>query len=284
MPQWKAPFGQGGFNRPTGATGAKPVQPSSTMQNPLLPERPHNVECTQFFFLNMDVPFTGVAGQNTSAGTFLEQFPMEVRGAWTDLTSARVLFTEQKSGEKVSPEAVPLLNLAGASDKVHPMYYWHNPLLLPANAQLRGAFTNDGAEQAGKVVFFCSRPDLKIDVPVVQTKEYRIVLDLGLDSGDTTTIQTAQSQQVDYDLLIYGASSTVSGVDIQFLDTRQNIQWSAEKLPIGAFAGIDTEVQPIMRYAKPYYLPRNSTIKASYVNSGAEDNGFVTFVCQRILY
>lgn len=284
MSRYTPPFGQGGLNRPTGATGVRPGQPQSTMQNPLLPGRPHNVECTQFFFLNMDVPFTGTAGQNISAGTFLEQFPMEVRGAWTNLTSARVLFTEQKSGEKVSPEPVPILSLVGASDKTHPMYYWHEPLLLPANAQLRGSFINDGGEQSGRVVFFCSRPDLLINVPVILSKEYRVVLDLGLDSADTTTLMNAQTQQVDYDLLIYGASSTVSGVDIQFLDTRQNIQWSAERLPIGAFAGIQSEVSPVMRYAKPYYLPRNSTIKANFVNSGAESDGFVTFVCQRIVY
>lgn len=283
MSSYKPPFGQGGFNRPTGVTGVQPRTPRLAMGNPLAQLKPHYVECTQFFFLQMSVPFTGTAGQNTSAGTFLEQFPMEVRGAWTDLASARVLFTEQKSGEKLSPEAVPILSLVGASDKTHPMYYWHEPLLLPANAQLRGTFINDGGEEAGTVVFFCSRPDLKIDVPVIATKEYRVVLDLGLDSDDTTTIQTAQTQQVDYDLIIRGASSTVDGVEIQFLDTRQNIQWSSERLPIGAFAGIDTEVNPIMRYAKPYYLPRNSTIKANYVNTGAEDNGFVTFICERIL-
>lgn len=284
MSSYKPPFGQGGFNRPTGATGVQPSRPRSAMANPLLPGRPHNVECTQFFFLQMDVGFTGSTGQNISAGTFLEQFPMEVRGAWSNLTSARVLFTEQKSGEKLSPEAVPILSLVGASSKTHPMYYWKEPLLLPPNAQLRGMFINDGGEQAGQVVFFCSRPDLMINVPVIATKEYRIVLDLGLDSDDTTTVLTAQTQQVDYDLLIYGASSTVSGIDIQFLDTRQNIQWSSERLPVGAFAGIQTQVSPIMRYAKPYYLPRNSTIKATFVNAGAEDNGFVTFYCERILY
>lgn len=286
MPKYVPPFGQGGFNSPTGAMGVNAgVGHGARTNNPAaMPGTPHVVKATQFFFLNMAVPFTATAGENTNAGTFLEQFPILIRGAWTNLNDVRVRFTEQQSGDRLSSDAVPILGLAGRTDKTYPMLYWKTPLLLSANSQLRGDFINDGGEEAGNVVFFCSRPDIQIDVPVRASKEYRLLLDLGLDSADTTTINSTQTQQVNFDMLIYGAMSTVSGVTIQLLDTRANINWSSQQLPIGAFAGLRTEVSPIMHYAQPYYLPKNSTIRANYINAGAEDNGFVEFICQRILY
>lgn len=275
----RQPFGYGGFNKPGGMTAVKPQPPGPSPSS-----RPRDVRCTQFFFSNMPVAFTGSAGENANAGTFIEQFPMAVRGAWSNLTDARVRLTEASSGSLVSSEQVPILGLAGNSDLVFPLYYWKKPLLLPPNAQLRGDFINDGGEEAGNLVFFVERPDLEIRVPVRETKEFRLLLNLGLESADTTTVLNAQTQQVDYDLLVYGALSTSTGCEIRFLDTRQNINWSAQKLPIGAFAGIVGNPQPIMRYDTPYYLPRNTAIRAEYVNTGAETGKFVEFICERILY
>jgi hypothetical protein len=182
----------------------------------------------------------------------------------------------------LSTKEVPIQSIAGRSALVRPMLYWRKPYLLDANTTLKGEFINDNSEAAGRLVYLCERPNLYKEIEVRETVGYELLIDLGLTGGATQT-GSAKSQQVGYDLLIYGAYSTSTGMTVRFSDTSRNQAWSAQQLPIGAFAGIHGQIQPIMPYPTPYFLPRNSSILAEWTNAGAESGEFVTFICERII-
>lgn len=270
--------GYGGFGPPGGWTAGSHV----TRAPMNVPSGPRKLKGTQFWFLQQEVPFTGVAGETAQAGTFEQSFPMEIWQAWTDLTQARVQYTQSNTGDFLSQFQVSLIDFAGNSDKVFPHLLWRKPLMLPARSQLRGNFINDGGEEAGNVAFWCRRPDVTFDIEIIgETREFRLLLDLGLEASTPTG--HVETQSIEYDLLIWGMTSTTSTITANFKDTSQNVQWAADELPIGAFAGIQSEIQPIVWYPIPWYLPRNSTIRCDFTNVEAEDGKFITFLCERLL-
>lgn len=274
--------GWGGFGRP-GGYSAGPNVTRSPMQTP---GGPRKLTGTQFWFLQQEVPFTSTLGETIQAGTFEQSFPMEIWMGWTDLTGARVQYTQSNTGDFLSQFPVTLLDFAGNSDKAFPHLLWRKPLMLPARSQLRGSFINDGAEAAGNVVFWCRRPDVTFDVEIIgETREFRLLLDLGLD-GIADSQGHVETQSIEFDLLIWGMTTTVAidgGLTANFKDTSQNVQWAADQMPIGAFSGFQTEIQPIIWYPIPWYLPRNSTIRCDFTNVGAETGQFITLLCERLL-
>src|SRR5262249_32043613 len=159
-----------------------------------------------------------VSGEQKQAATLVEQFPLLIRGAWQSFTvnsGPRARFTSAASGIPISTLEVPLITLAGMVAKAKPMRYWKHPDMLGANNQLRGSFINDEADAAGQVCFYCERTDLDIQVPVTDGREYRLLLDLGLTGGASGT-GTVSTQQIDFDVLIYGASSSSTGMKVRF--------------------------------------------------------------------
>lgn len=273
--------GYGGF----GKAGGPFAGPNVTRAPMQVPTGPRKLTGTQFWFLQQEVPFTAASGETVQTGTFEQSFPMEIWQGWTDLASARVQFTQSNTGDFLSQFQVTLLDFAGNSDKVFPHLLWRKPLMLPARSQLRGNFINDGGEEAGNVVFWCRRPDVTFDIEIVgETREFRLLLDLGLDPAEATG--HVETQSIEFDMLIWGMTTTVSasgGFTANFKDTSQNVQWAANELPIGAFAGFQSEIQPIVWYPIPWYLPRNSRIRCDFSNVGAETGQFITLLCERLL-
>lgn len=242
------------------------------------------VKAAQFFFLNMAVPFTSTGGESVIAATVTKYFPLVIRAAWANLTQPRIAVRSQSTGIPISTVPVPLLTLAGNTNLVHPLTYWERPYYLAPGANLQAQLINDGAEAAGLITFFCERPDREQLIPVIETREYILLLDLGL-TGGATTRGTVQTQAIDYDLLIYGALSTSASATVLFTDTGSNNAWSSVGLPIGAFAGIRASgnVQPIVYYSKPYFLAANTTIQCDWLNVGSESGKYIAFVCERIV-
>lgn len=229
------------------------------------------------------VPFAGQLGENLTANFQGKNFDLELRAAWTDLVAPRVSFTDTSYGLCWSNEKVPLSGWAGRSDQVHPLIYMRRPYILLANSVLRGDFIDDaGTEAAGQVVWACERPDSEKSVTVVASYEYQWEVDLGL-SGGASNINRATTQPVDEDVLIYGAISTSTSSLIRIVDNSTNNGWSDDKLPVGAFAGIVGEIQPIVWYPMPYYVPRNTAMIVEWQNLGSETGKFFTFICERIL-
>jgi len=281
-PRFDQQVGYGGFGRAGGWTAG----PNVTRAPMHTPSGPRTLKGTQFWFLLQEVAFSGVSGQTVVSGTLEQSFPMEIWQGWTDLTGARVQYTQSNTGDFLSQFPVTLLNFAGNSDKVYPHLPWRKPLILPGRSQLRGTFINDGAEQAGNVVFWARRPDVTFDIQITgETREFRLLLDLGLD-GVADSTGHVETQSIEYDLLIWGMTTTVDiagGLTANFKDTSQNVQWSSDQLPIGAFSGFQSEIQPVVWYPIPWYLPRNSTIRCDFTNVGAESGQFITLLCERLL-
>jgi hypothetical protein len=230
----------------------------------------------------MDVDFTGSQDEVVQTGTFVQQFPMDIRSAWSQLTEALVQFTLNITGEFFSQFPVPGLGWWGNSDLIHPQLRWRRSLRLPENAQLRGNLKNIGSESAANIVFFCQRPDITFDVKINESREFRLLLDLGLN-GIAQEQAPVQTQQIEYDLLVWGMHSTTSTINVLFRDTYMNINWSEKKLPIGAYAGIQGQPEPIIWFPIPYYLPRNTTLRAEFDNDAEETGQYIELICERKL-
>lgn len=278
VPHTRRPGRAGQFTpRWTNEGVPEPAAPPPTTGTP--PQRVRTVVPINPFWTNMPVPFTGVANQQVTAFSKPIDFDAVFNGAWTDLVSARVLFSQTRTRRDWSIEHTPLLSQAGASDKVQPIRWWKQPTFIGAQSVMKGDFLNIGAEGAGRVVFMThayQSPDQQIRVIVKESMSYWLNIDLGAAAliGFTAPIDDA--------LLVWGASTNVANdLLIQLTDERSNYAWSSDQVPARAFAGVDSEVQPIVMYPRPYYLPPRARFRANY--SAAVAGNYFTFVCERLL-
>lgn len=229
------------------------------------------------------VPFTSQAGQNLTAVFNGKNFDLEMRAAWTDLVTARLQLSDTSYGLIWSNDKVPITVVAGRTNKTHPLLYLRKPYLLLANSILRADLIDDaGTEVAGQIIWACVRPDTEVGVQVEASREWYWAVDLGL-TGGTGNTNRVTTRPVNEDVLIYGAMSTSTGSLIRIIDDHTNIGWSDDKLPVGAFAGIEGQISPIVWYPQPMYVPRNTSMIIEWQNAGAETGKFFTFVCERIL-
>jgi len=242
------------------------------------------VRAAQYYWLNMAVPFTSVVGESVVASTLTKYFPLLIRAAWSNLVQPRIAMRSQSTGIPISTLPIPLLAIAGNTNLAHPLNYWERPYLLRAGANMQAQVINDGGEAAGLIAFYCERPDREQQIPVTETREYILVLDLGL-TGGATQKGTVQTQAIDYDLLIYGILSTSQSATVLFTDTGSNQAWSSVALPIGSFSGIRAtgNVQQTVYFSKPYYLAANTTIQCDWTNTGSETGKHIAFICERIV-
>lgn len=249
------------------------------------PGKKRDVTCCQPYWLDMVVDFTSTAGEQQQAATEMQNFPMSIRGAWTNLQDVRVQLASSQFGSTWNAQQVPILSVAGASDLVHPMLYWRRPFPLDANHIITGVFTNDGAEPAGNLVFFAEKTEEQLIVTVEETATYWNLIDLGL-SGGASGVGKPFTAPLEFPLLVYGILSTSTGMTLRIVDTSNGYAWSQEELPVGAYAGIQnpgTTVQPIIYFPRPYFLKPNASLRAEWTNAGAETGKFLSFLCEKVV-
>jgi hypothetical protein len=263
------------------------VQRPHTRGNPSQQEiawiqKPRTVVHSQIFWLNMAVAFTSVANELTQAATEPEGFDCLVRGAWSDITSARVRMNESESDRWWSSDQIPVRSIMGNSTEVHPLLPLPQPVLLEARAQLRGDWINTGTEAAGHACFYTEKAGNDpaghpYDQAIRVTKSYGFYLLLDLGSVTSTT------QPVNSDVLIWGASTNVetSAIIGRIFNETTNYAWSSQQIPIRAMAGVDGQPEPIMRFHRPYLLPNNVQLRAE-INTAVTGN-YMVLLCERIL-
>lgn len=239
---------------------------------------PRTVKHSEIFWLNMDVNFAApaVANELRTAYSDPEGFSVIVRGAWSNLATARVRFIEDGSRRECSVEQNPILGQAGNSDKTLPIYWWEQPVVLPAQALLRGDFINTGSETGGRVNFMGEIIGRDRDIRVSRSYWFRLLVDLGNASliGRTT--------QLDSDVLIWGASTNAAVTILgRIIDNATNYAWMSEQIPVRAFAGLSTAVQPVIRYHRPYLLRALSQLRVEF--SSAVTGNYIEFICERLI-
>lgn len=271
--------------------GAKPLPDQAFSRNGI-----RYVPVTQPYWLNMPIPFStpGVASENAVAFTDNQNFPLFVRGGWSNMedTAPDVRVRMAVSNTDANWSTNPLLigAVAGRRELARPLLRYPHGYSLPAQSTLRGDFTNsptDPQDGTSLLVFWCERPETQAIVPVLEARDYWVDVSLNL-SGAATNTGTARSSQIQHPILIKGAITNADPLTtIRIFDTQKNIAWSNTKLPIGAFAGIDdgTDVEQYIMYPKPYLLDANSTLLIEWTNGGgAEVTGrFLNFIGERIL-
>lgn len=244
-------------------------------------QQPRNVTYSEIFWLNMSVPFTPVASEVLTAFTESEGFDCLVKGAWTDLTGARVRMVEDQTDRAWSSAQVPIRGIAGASNQVSPLVPLPQPVFLESRAQLRGDWINTINEVAGRVCFYTEKQRDPRNpqggdgrVRVTRSMFFNLFIDLGQTSGSTDPVNS--------DCLIWGASTNCANSIIgRIFNETTNYAWSSVQIPIRAMAGEAGQVQPIMRYPKPYLLPNNVKLRAE-INTAVTGN-YIQFLVERIL-
>lgn len=252
------------------------------------------VPVTQLYWTSMDIGFStpGVASEQAIAFTNNQNFPLFVRGGWTnmDAIDVRVRVAVSNTDANWSTNAVLIGAIAGRKTLARPMLYYQHGYSLPAQSTLRGDFTNslvDPQDGTSKVVFICERPETQMIVPILQARDYWLDVSLNL-AGAATATGDAISSQIQHPILIRGAVTDAHPLTtIRIFDTQKNIAWSNQKLPIGCFAGIDdgTDVEQYIRFPKPYLLDANSTLRVEWTNGGGAGvtGRFLNFIGERIL-
>lgn len=236
--------------------------------------RPRTVTHGQLFWLNMTVPFTSLLNETPTAFTEPEGFDSIIRASWSDLRFARVRMTESRTDRAWSVPQVRIRSIAGSSDQVQPLVPLPDPIYLEARGQIKGEWLNTGAEAAGRVCWYSELAGMDQQVHVKAAMGYWLECDLSSVNATTNAINE--------DLLIWGATTNCAVTILgRIFNETTNFAWSAQQIPIRAMAGVDGQVQPIMRFHKPYLLPANVKLRAE-INT-ANTGQYIDFLCERIL-
>lgn len=242
-------------------------------------QKPRDARHSQIFWLNQSVTFNGVAGELTTALTHPEGFDCVVRGAWSDLTQARVQLLSGESDRNWSAPQIPIRAIAGNSQQAQPLVWLAQPILLQARATIQGNWLNSGAELSGRLCFYTEilGDDRRTGdglIRVTESYAFWLLCDLSKVSSTTAAVNS--------DMLIWGATTNAADAIIgRVTDETTNYSWSSEQIPIRAMAGVDGQVQPVMRYRQPYLLPANVQLRVD-VNTAVAGN-YMAFLCERIL-
>ena len=234
---------------------------------------------SQIFWLNMSVPFTSVLAELQSALTNGEGFDCIVRSAWSDLTTARVRFKETQTDREWSSPQIPVRAIVGNSTQVQPLVPLPQPVFLEARAQIQGAWINSGAEPAGRVCFYSEivgneRHVGDGQILITKSQAFWLLCDLSQTQSVTAPVNS--------DLLIWGATTNCANSILgRITNETTNYSWSSQQIPIRAMAGVDGQVQPIMRYHRPYLLPANVQLRAD-INTAVTGN-YIAFLAERAL-
>jgi len=106
-----------------------------------------------------------------------------------------------------------------------------------------------------------------------------IMFYLFLDLSKTTDTTLA----INNDCLIWGATTNIetSAIVGRLTNETTNYSWSSQSIPIQAMAGQDGQPQPILRYAHPYLLPANVSLRSN-LDAAAATGSYIAFECERI--
>jgi hypothetical protein len=229
----------------------------------------------------MVVGFTGVASQLVTSATEPEGFDCLVSGAWTDETNARVRITETESDRGWSTPQIPVRGIMGNSTEAQPLLHIAPPILLEARNTLKGDWINSAAEPAGTACFYTRKVGLDPSghpydgaIRVSRSQAFWLLCDLSSVVSSTDPVNS--------DVLIWGAITNVgNAIEGRITNESSNYSWSSLNIPLRAMAGVDGQVQPIMRYHQPYLLPNNVKLRAD-INTAVSGN-YIAFLCERIL-
>lgn len=248
-------------------------------------QKKRTVTHSKIFWHKMAVSFTGVAGEPFTGFTKDQGFDCLIKGAWSDLSLAKAQVKPTETDINWSTSQIPLRAWLGNSNQVNPIVYWYPPWILQARAVIQANFTNTFAEPAGTVCFYSEKQEMRDqaghvisigDTPYTVTKSQTYWLFMDLSKTPAVT------DSVNNDVLIKGATCNVenSAVIGRIFNETTNEAWSSEQIPLRAMAGVDGQVQPILRYGNPYLLPRSVRLRAEI--SATATNQYIAFLCERV--
>jgi hypothetical protein len=240
------------------------------------------VRTCKYYFLQLDTLFTGTLNESTSNQSQVVEFPLNVRGATTELNLYNQITIQEPSRYVFSFTYVDFLSLAFQTSNVEQYNYWTRAYPLAVRQPLLANFVNSNADPDGNIMFFCEKADTySFSTILANSKPYFLKIPWKYTGVVNQTI-TATNQATGIDLLIFGASysGNLSNNTFRMTDMSINYSWSANFLRPQYFFGMAGQVNPIIKYRTPYFLGRNEKLQLQTQNvSGLTATQDVTFYC-----
>jgi hypothetical protein len=239
------------------------------------------VRYCKYYFLQLDTLFTGNTGEVKTNQSQTVEFPVNVRGATTELNLFNQIQMQEPSRYNFSFTNMPFLSIAQQTGNVLQYNWWKRAYSLTTRQPILATMVNINGDPDGNLIFFGEKADTygTMTVPA-NSKIY--FLEISWKFSGTTGIITATNQAIDIDLMIFGASYSggLSNNTVQITDMSANYQWSLNYLRMQYFFGMFGQINPILWYPTPYFLPRNQKIQIQASNVDAlTQTVYLTFYC-----
>jgi hypothetical protein len=240
----------------------------------------NKVRTCKYYFLQLDTLFTGTLNESTSNQSQVVEFPLNVRGATTELNLYNQITIQEPSRYNFSFQYVPFLALAYQTSNVLQYNYWTRAYPLAVRQPLLANFVNSNADIDGNLIMFCEKADTySFSTILANSKPYFLQIPWKY-TGTVNQVITATNQATDLDLLIFGAaySGGLSNNTFRVTDMSINYSWSANFLRPQYFFGMAGQVNPVLSYRTPYFLGRNEKLQIQTQNvSGLTASEYITF-------
>src|SRR5262249_17068944 len=177
---------------------------------------------------------------------------------------------------------VPFQSLVYRTTNVQQYNWWAMPYFLQARQPLFAQFINDNGDPDGNIMFYCEKADTYRQHTLTRTSKPFELLISWKYTGTLYGIITEANQPNDSDLLIFGwtFNGTIKSNAVQFTDLSANYNWSSTLFLWQYFTGLQAQINPILRFPRPIYLPRNCKIQISTQNKASINaTQFLTFYC-----
>jgi len=240
------------------------------------------VRACKYFFLPLETLFTSTTGEQTFNQSQTVDFPVNVRGATTNLSLNNRVEINEPSKFQFSFAYMPFGSIVYRTNNVQQYNWWIKPYPLAARQPLQAQFINDNGDPDGFLMMFCEKADTYQPITITQgAKPYWLTIDWKY-TGAGQTVVTATNQQIGMDLLILGAtySGNLSANTFQVTDLTLNYQWSNNFFLPEFFFGIEGQINPVLKYPSPYFLPANGKLQIQTNNiSGLTATEHISFYC-----
>jgi hypothetical protein len=183
----------------------------------------------------------------------------------TNLFTVRVRFsTNDKTYWSDQPE--PILSQAGRPQTVPQYRDLFAPVPLDEADLIKGLFVNDeigSPDGAGQVGVWCELLD-PTPQPINATYPRPYALSVNVDANNTED----STISLDKGFIIMGAMLTGSAgsVTVEISDSTTRARWSDGPIPIGFIAGFRSLSVPVMKWPRPFFLPRRTQLDCRFFN------------------
>lgn len=235
-----------------------------------------NIDGVRSTILNIDIPFTGLAGNTQSPQNTREYpFALVILAAQTNLENITVKLYDA-SGKELMPSEIPIQAIAALRENDNPWFPWPWPHVIPPNGHIRVQSTDVNGEGAGSILFEC----LVIPADVYDSGKLDAITKLkpwwekitvtfnGTANEETRPPSTPQEEPI----IVTGFQTGLQSAKIRVLFPSEQ-ELAPEFVPIASYAQPPTAFLHYQPLRVPRLLGKRARVTFNLKNAGTEASG-----------